>query len=121
MAMGKSHTKRYFTSFAACPFGLTGHTSTSRKRRWPISARTTMPPMLPRPDAVDQTMVGSTGSGVAQPLSPPPTAYHAPRGISDAPVSTGSAVFVLLGPQVLGPSCMLPQTVYGTRLSVVTW
>jgi len=40
-----------------------------------------MPPMLPEPEALDQTMFGSTGSGVAQPLSPPATGCHALRGI----------------------------------------
>src|SRR6185503_20139501 len=119
--MGKSHTKRYFTSAAAWPFVLTGHTSTSRVRLAATSVRTTMPPTLPRPDAVDHTMLGSTGSGVAHPLSPPPTEYQTPRGMSAPPVIPAAlANFELLGPHVDGPSCMLPHTVYGTRLSVVT-
>ena len=33
IAIGKSHTKRYFTSFAAWPAVLTGQTSTSRPFR----------------------------------------------------------------------------------------
>ena len=38
-----------------------------------------MLPTLPDPEAVDHTMLGSVGSGVAQPLSPPPTECHIPR------------------------------------------
>ena len=34
---------------------------------------------------LDQTMLESTGSGVAQPLSPPPTEYHMPRGMGRRP------------------------------------
>ena len=41
----------------------------------------TMPPTLPEPDALDQIRLGSTGSGVAQPLSPPATVCHMLRGI----------------------------------------
>src|ERR1051325_3284175 len=40
-----------------------------------------MPPTLPDPDALDQMMLLSTGSGVAQPLSPPATPIQALRGI----------------------------------------
>ena len=40
-----------------------------------------MPPTIPDPDADDHTMFGSVGSGVAHPLSPPPTWCHIPRGI----------------------------------------
>ena len=36
---------------------------------------------MPDPDADDHTMFGSVGSGVAHPLSPPPTWCHIPRGI----------------------------------------
>ena len=32
-----------------------------------------MPPTLPEPEALDQMRFGSTGSGVAKPLSPPVT------------------------------------------------
>ena len=35
----------------------------------------------PEPDALDQTMLGSFGSGVAKPLSPPPTACQSPRAM----------------------------------------
>ena len=47
---------------------------------------------MPEPDAVDQTMFGSTGSGVAQPLSPPPTECHMPRGIARNPPALQPAV-----------------------------
>jgi hypothetical protein len=43
--------------------------------------RVTMPPRAPEPDALDQTMFGSLGSGVANPLSPPPTANQSPRAM----------------------------------------
>ena len=43
-----------------------------------------MPPTVPEPDALDQIMLLSTGSGVAQPLSPPPTGCQAPRNLSAA-------------------------------------
>src|SRR6266851_5713445 len=49
------------------------------------SYRATIPPTLPEPDALDQMMFGSVGSGVAQPLSPPATECHSPRGITPAP------------------------------------
>ncbi|NIW35504.1 MAG: hypothetical protein GWN32_02890 [Gemmatimonadetes bacterium] len=43
--------------------------------------RETMPPTAPEPEALDQTMFGSVGSGVANPLSPPPTSCQSPRGM----------------------------------------
>ena len=55
-----------------------------------------MPPTLPDPDAVDQTMLGSVGSGVAQPLSPPPTECHIPRLI---PALRPPGTRLLLGPR----------------------
>src|SRR6266576_449222 len=98
---GASQTNRYSTSDASCPPVLNGHTSTF----WPIrvlsSNRTTMPPRLPDPDAVDQIRFGSTGSGVAQPLSPPSTPCHSLRAI--VPPAR-----LLLGPRYDGPSCLLP-------------
>src|SRR5687767_793406 len=73
-----------------------------------------MPPTLPEPDAVDQIRLGSTGSGVAQPLSPPITPCQSLRAMVPP-------VLLLLGPRYEGPSCRLPSTQYGTWLSVVTW
>src|SRR5688572_20565505 len=73
-----------------------------------------MPPTLPEPDALDQIKLGSTGSGVAQPLSPPATVCHMLRGIV-APTR------LLLGPRYDGPSCLFPITLYGIELSTVTW
>src|SRR5689334_17734341 len=98
---GASQTNRYSTSAAACPPVLSGHTWTF----WPVrvrsSKRITLPPRLPDPDAVDQMTFGSTGSGVAQPLSPPCTECHSLRGI--VPPAR-----LLLGPRYDGPSCLLP-------------
>ena len=62
-----------------------------------------MPPTMPEPDAVDQMMFGSSGSGVAQPLSPPPTECHIARGMHAALASR-----LLLGPRYDGSSCLLP-------------
>src|SRR5690349_9168738 len=109
MANGAVHTKRYLRS-AGGPFAWSGHTSTSRIWRRLSSYRTTMPPTLPDPDAVDQTTFGSTGSGVAKPLSPPPIECHMPRGIPDRPPPPPprppSSSRLLLGPRYDGPSCL---------------
>src|SRR5258707_1071454 len=102
----------YFRS-AGRPFELSGHTSTLRPRRRCSSYRTTMPPTLPEPEALDQTMLGSTGSGVAQPLSPPPTVCHIDRGMTPPPRPPRpppSSRRLLLGPRYDGPSCLLPYT-----------
>ena len=45
--------------------------------------------MLPEPEALDQMMLLSTGSGVAQPLSPPATGCQALRGIWPPPKPDG--------------------------------
>src|SRR5207249_2487809 len=90
----------------------------------------TMPPTLPDPEALDQMMLGSTGSGVAKPLSPPVTGCQAPRGIvlprpppstaggPGAPSSLANPprpppARLLLGPRYELPSCLLPRTKYG--------
>src|SRR3954470_22380693 len=78
MCSGASHTKRYF-KVAAGPLSCAGHTSTLRSWRLFSSKRTTMPPTIPEPDAVDQTSFEFVGSGVAHPDSPPPTECHIPR------------------------------------------
>src|SRR3972149_8668065 len=81
MVSGKVHTKRYFKSAAGEPNGAWGHTSTF----WAVlvrrSYRCTIPVPEPKPDALDHTMLVSTRSGVAQPLSPPLTGLHRPRRI----------------------------------------
>src|SRR6188474_3148403 len=95
---GASQMKRYLTSTAGVPPVLSGQTSTFCPVRVRSSKRMTMPPREPEPEAVDQMMFGSTGSGVAQPLSPPSTPCHSLRGIV-APLR------LLLGPRYDGPSC----------------
>ena len=51
---------------------------------------------MPDPEALDQMMFGSVGSGVAQPLSPPPTECHMPREI---PALRPPVTRLLLGPR----------------------
>src|SRR6266850_311643 len=94
-------TKRYFSSPAVDPLLWSGQTSTLRPCPFRRSKRSTMPPTLPDPDALDQMMLLSTGSGVAQPLSPPPTDCHALRGICPP-------LRLLLGPRYDGSSCSFP-------------
>ena len=65
-------------------------------------------------------MSGSSGSGVANPLSPPPTVTHSEREIGP-PMPPKPPVRLLLGPRNEGPSCRLPSTLYGIALSTVTW
>src|ERR1051325_8468031 len=108
MVNGAVQTNRYLRSAAGHPPGLCGQTSTFRAGPARRSWRNTSPPRLPEPDAVDQTMLESAGSGVAQPLSPPATECHMPRGIVPAPPKPPS--LLLLGPRVEGPSCRLPIT-----------
>src|SRR5262249_11543597 len=50
-----------------------------------------MPPTLPEPEAVDQMMFGSAGSGVANPLSPPPIACRLPHAARASAVSAAAA------------------------------
>src|SRR5579872_3832847 len=110
MASGAFQTNRYFSS-AAGPLASSGQTSTSRRSRRLSSYRVTMPPTLPEPDADDQTMLASTGSGMAKPLSPPPTVCHIDRGIpapNPPKPRPPSLVRLLLGPRYDGPSCLLP-------------
>jgi hypothetical protein len=103
--------KRYFTSPAAAPMVDTGQISTSRACRVRSSNRSTVPPTLPYPVPLAQTMLLSIGSGTAQPLSPPATECHMPRGIGpDTSSSDCFARRLLLGPRVDGPSCRLPYT-----------
>src|ERR1700687_16211 len=107
MVSGNVHTKRYFRSAAARPFVDRAQTSTVRVVFVRRSYRVTSPPRLPEPDPLDQTMSGSPGSGVAQPLSPPPTVVQRPRGMLGVP-SGGMPNLLLLGPRVDGPSWRLP-------------
>src|SRR5215469_5530310 len=106
MAIGNSQLKRYFTSAAGAPATYSGHTSTSRSWCVRSSKRVTVPPMLPDPVPVDQTMLLSTGSGTAKPLSPPATGCHAPRGIWLPKKPPDCRL--LLGPRHDGPSWRLP-------------
>src|SRR5438876_5900897 len=99
--------KRYFKSAAVQPPISSGHTSTLCDCPVANSKRSTMPPTLPDPEALDQMMLLSTGSGVAQPLSPPPTDCQALRGICPAPPPK-PPLRVLLGPRYDGSSCSLP-------------
>ena len=101
MANGAFQMKRYFTSPAGKPPVLSGYTSTFCPCRTRSSKRTTMPPRLPEPDAVDQMTFVSTGSGVAKPLSPPWTPCHSLREMP-------KPLRLLLGPLYDGPSCLLP-------------
>src|SRR5947209_5385824 len=106
------HTKRYFRSLATSPLISTGHTSTLRA--WPVFKlkTSTMPPTLPEPDALDQMMLLSTGSGVAQPLSPPAIPIQVLRGIGapkpppppPPPPPKPPPPPVRLGPRYDGPS-----------------
>src|SRR5437867_12216419 len=86
-----------------------------------------MPPTEPEPDALDQMTSGSSGSGVAQPLSPPATECHSPRGMGPGPAGSppppppNAASFKLAGPRDAGPSCQVPMKQEGIRASTVTW
>src|SRR5882724_13451329 len=100
-------TKRYFSSAAVEPLLWSGQTSTLRPCPVVRLKRSTMPPTLPDPEALDQMMLLSTGSGVAQPLSPPPMDCQALRGICPPP-PPNPPPRVLLGPRYDGSSCSLP-------------
>src|SRR5262252_87198 len=101
--------KRYLRSEAMLPLAWSGQTSTLRA--WPVLRlkTSTMPPTLPEPDALDQMMLLSTGSGVDQPLSPPAMPIQALRGIAPPPPPPPPPppkppVPVRLGPRYEGPS-----------------
>src|SRR5579864_2104856 len=79
--MGNSQLKRNLSSAAGAPLVCSGHISTLRAWRLRSSKTVTIPPTLPEPEALDQMMLGSTGSGVEKPLSPPVTECQALRGI----------------------------------------
>src|SRR5581483_2744449 len=106
---GMVQLNRYLTSAAGDPSGLSGQISTLRDTPVLVLWRTTMPPTLPEPEAVDQTSVGSVGSGVANPLSPPPTVTHKLRGMPP-PKPPKPPSLLLLGPRYDGPSCLFPST-----------
>src|SRR6185295_4686129 len=111
---GNVQLNRYLFSPAGTPIVASGQISTSRACRVRRSKRSTVPPRLPYPVPVDQMMLSSVGSGIAQPLSPPATECHNPRGIG--PASAWSDCLgsrLLLGPRVDGPSWRLPKTLYG--------
>src|SRR2546425_325153 len=106
------HTNRYFTSAAVLPLALSGQTSTLRD--WPVLRlkTSTMPPTLPEPEALDQMILLSTGSGVAHPLSPPVTPVQVLRAMipppPPPPPPKPPAAPVRLGPRYEGPSWRLP-------------
>src|SRR6185436_4509520 len=115
---GAVHTKRYLRLSAGHPMVASGQISTfcvSFVRR---SYRVMIPPMEPEPDPLDHTRLPSTVSGVAHPLSPPPTVSAWPRTIvgMSRPKSPARE---LLGTMADGPSWRLPYTLYGMRLSTV--
>src|SRR5829696_2900169 len=114
MRNGAFQMKRYLTSAAGWPPVLCGHTSTLCPWRLRLSKRTTMPPLLPDPDALDQMTFVSTGSGVAKPLSPPSTPNVSLRGIEFPERLFDGTLYD-------GPSWRLPYTRYGMRLSTVAW
>src|SRR5688572_11678581 len=101
MRNGAFQMKRYLRLAAGWPPVLSGQTSTCWLWRLRASNRTTMPPRAPDPDAVDQMTFVSTGSGVANPLSPPMMPCDSLRGIAPP-------VRLLLGTRYDGPSCRLP-------------
>src|SRR5512143_3338398 len=78
MVSGKVHTKRYLRSPAGHPIVACGQISVLRAVPLRTTEGETIPPTLPIPEAPDHTMAGSLRSGVAQPLSPPPTVPHTP-------------------------------------------
>src|SRR3990170_6227887 len=83
-----------------------------------------MPPTEPEPEALDHMMSGSSGSGVAQPLSPPATENHSERAMvppPPPPPPPKPPVRLLLGTRYEGPSCRLPYTQYGILVSTVAW
>src|SRR5512141_860008 len=98
MVMGNSQLKRYFTSAAVAPLTFSGQTSTSRA--WCVRSSKTMtaPLTLPEPVPLDQMMLGSVGSGVANPLSPPATGCHSEREMPP-PKNPKLPPPVLLGPR----------------------
>src|SRR6266581_3517467 len=118
MVSGKVHTNRYLRLSAVQPTVDSGQTSTFCVMPVRMLYFVTIPPTLPNPDALDHTRFVSTGSGVAQPLSPPPTVRHMPLVMLPSP---SPFTFALLGPIADGPSCRFPYTLYGMRLSTVTW
>src|SRR5665213_1287519 len=101
MVKGASQMNRYFTSAAVAPAVAIGYTSTFCPLRVCSSKRTTIPPPIPELDPLDQMIFGSTGSGVAHPLSPPPTPCQSLRWMPSAPR-------LLLGPRYDPPSCLFP-------------
>src|SRR5690348_1042122 len=135
MVRGNSQLNRYFNSAAVEPLVCSGHTSTLRACMLRSSNTVTIPPTLPEPEALDQIMLGSTGSGVANPLSPPVTGCHTLREIGPPEGTTGAPPRpplppssppsspaprpppppkrppperLLLGPRYELPSCLLP-------------
>ena len=79
-----------------------------------------MPPTLPEPEALDQIRFGSTGSGVAQPLSPPRDRVpHAPR--DDAAVRRHRRCGCCSGRGTTGRPACCRRRCRESALSTVTW
>ena len=97
--------------------GQTSMLCTSFVRR---SYLVTIPPIAPEPDPLDHTRLPSTVSGVAKPLSPPPTVTECPLVMVGKSGMEKSPTRELLGTIADGPSWRLPYTLYGIRLSIVT-
>src|SRR3972149_3461833 len=114
IARGNVHWKRYSSFSAGQPTVLSGQISTRCTCLVFSLKRSTIPPTLPRPDAVAQTMSLSMGSGMANPLSPPPTECHRLLGIGPGPSPENPAERrPLEGPRGEGPSRRVPQTLWG--------
>src|SRR5438045_738070 len=107
MVSGKVHTKRYFRLSAAQPMVDWGQMSRLCETLVRRSQSVAMPPTLPHPEALDHTRFPSTVSGVAHPLSPPPTVWHTPRDRL-AEYASRKLARGLLGHIADGPSCRLP-------------
>src|SRR5262245_15806454 len=113
MVSGIVQLNRYFSSAGGHPPVASGQISLRRPCRSRTSYRTTMPPTLPEPEALDQTTLLSVGSGVAHPLSPPPTPCHTLRGIPSGPPPPPpppSPERLSPIPPCDGASCLLPTT-----------
>src|SRR5689334_24054755 len=105
---GAVHTKRYLRLSAAQPIVARGQISTVCTSFVRRSYRVTIPPIDPEPDPLDHTRLPSTVSGIAQPLSPPPTVTELPRLIVGKSGPPKSPARGLLGTMADGPSCRLP-------------
>src|SRR5512133_2055073 len=100
--MGAAQFQRYFTSAGFQPYVGSGHGETMRDCPVAIFTRLIWPSKQP-----SQTMLLSLGSGVAKPLSQPPTWYQSPA-VMPPPKPPRPAARLLLGPLKVLPSWRLP-------------